>query len=135
MKNLLIGLTIIIVGIIGFALLNRSESSPTATATPTATDNRMEAIQADLQNGAQLIDVRTAQEFQEKHAIGATNLALQTIESGDYGNLQKDQQIYLYCRSGNRSAQAATLLKNAGYTKVTDLGSLDDWQALGGETT
>ena len=39
----------------------------------------------------------------------------------------KDEKLYVYCRSGNRSAQAAKLLVNQGYTNVYDFGGVIDW--------
>lgn len=45
----------------------------------------------------------------------------------------KSQKIYLYCKMGPRAEFAASVLKERGYTKVTNLGGLDDMEALGFE--
>ena len=45
--------------------------------------------------------------------------------------MNKDTKIYLYCRSGNRSATAQQLLQKQGYTNVIDLGGLGDLTKLG----
>lgn len=92
----------------------------------------METIRSDIGSTGQLIDVRTSEEYSAGHIDGAVNLSLQSIESGTLPTVEKDQPIYLYCRSGNRSAQAASLLKQAGYTDVHDLGAMTSVQSLGG---
>ena len=73
-----------------------------------------------------VIDVRSAPEFAEGHVQGATNLDLEngTFEAALAG-LDKDAPYSLYCRSGRRSAIAADLMAKAGFTKVTDLGSVE----------
>ena len=80
-----------------------------------------------VQKGAHLVDVRTRSEFGERHLPGALNLPVQDLE-GRLGELgAKDQPIVLYCRSGQRSARAARILKAAGFTAVHDLGSISNW--------
>lgn len=39
----------------------------------------------------------------------------------------KDQLIYVYCRSGNRSRQAAEKLVAIGYTNIVEFGGIIDW--------
>jgi phage shock protein E len=90
-----------------------------------------ETIQSDISNGAQLIDVRTADEYTTGHIDGAINLSLQDMQSGTMPNIAKDKTIYVYCHSSNRSGQATIILKDAGY-KVTDLGAIAHVQSLGG---
>lgn len=80
------------------------------------------------------MDVRTPEEYAQEHAKSAINLPLQSIQQQSYGDLQKDQTIYVYCRSGNRSAQATKLLEQAGYQNVVDIQSLSYWKSLGGQT-
>lgn len=77
-----------------------------------------------------LLDVRTAEEFNSGHIAGAQNIALQSLPN-QLDQLPQDQPIVVYCRSGNRSAQAARLLIEAGYTQVYDLGGILDWTAQG----
>ena len=59
-----------------------------------------------------LIDVREDYEFSEGHIPGAVNIPFGNITSVDYS---KDKTLIVYCRSGNRSNQAAIKLKNLGY--------------------
>ena len=70
-----------------------------------------------------LIDVREDYEFREGHIPGAVNIPLGNITSVDYS---KDKTLIVYCRSGNRSNQAAIKLKNMGYN-VKDMGGILDW--------
>lgn len=89
------------------------------------------AIEAAVKQGAVLLDVRTEAEFKGGHAPLATNLDVQEIARGTLPNVDKNTTIYVYCRSGNRSAQAKQLFEKAGFTKVQDLGGLQDVQRLG----
>lgn len=86
-----------------------------------------EAARKLTNEGARLVDVRTPSEFGERHLPGAVNVPLQILEQrlGELG--PKDGPIVLYCRSGNRSAHAASLLRSAGFTAVHDLGAIDRW--------
>ena len=90
-------------------------------------------IQSKIKDGAQLLDVRTAEEFDSGHFAGAINLDVEDIIAGKLPDAAKDTQLYVYCRSGNRSAQAVSLLKQAGFTNITDLGGLTDVEGMGGK--
>ena len=92
-------------------------------------------IQSKIKDGAQLLDVRTAEEFDSGHFAGAINLDVEDIIAGKLPDAAKDAQLYVYCRSGNRSAQAVSLLKQAGFTNITDLGGLADVESIGGTLT
>ena len=75
-----------------------------------------------------ILDVRTEEEYQEGHVPGAIVIPNETISSGPLEELpDMDQAILVYCRSGNRSAQAAKKLAEAGYTHVYDFGGIIDW--------
>ncbi len=77
-----------------------------------------------------LLDVRTPEEFASGHIEGASNISVQTLAQR-LAEVPRDQPIVVYCRSGNRSAQAARILAQAGYTDVYDLGGIITWQAAG----
>ena len=75
-----------------------------------------------------ILDVRTEEEYQEGHVPGAIVIPNETISSEPLEELPDiDQEILVYCRSGNRSAQAAKKLAEAGYTQVYDFGGIIDW--------
>lgn len=76
------------------------------------------------ENGAEIVDVRTNEEYMDKHIEGASNLPLDNIATI---TLDKDKEIIVYCRSGKRSKEAANKLINMGYQKVYDLGSINNW--------
>ena len=72
-----------------------------------------------------VIDVRSMLEFWLGHLEGATNIPVDRIPEGLEGlNLTKQSRILVYCASGARSAQAAAVLKQAGYTRVMDGGGM-----------
>jgi len=98
-------------------------AEPTAAAPTTA---------APAERRVLLLDVRTPGEFTDGHLEGALNVPvdelaakLSTLPVG------KGDKVVLYCRSGRRSAIAAKLLREAGFTDVTDHGPMErvpkDW--------
>ena len=73
-----------------------------------------------------VIDVRTAEEFAEGHFPGAINIPHEDIIQGIRAlNVDKDQTILLYCRSGNRSGQAETKLQSFGFSGAKNVGGLE----------
>ena len=80
-----------------------------------------------VQDGAVLIDVRTPGEFQQHHIPGAINIPLQELERRLSELPNSDEEIVLYCRSGNRSSTARQILQRQGFEKVHDLGAITRW--------
>lgn len=81
-------------------------------------------------SGFLLLDVRTKEEYEEGHIPGAKNI---DFLSDDFliqvEQLPKDQSVYIYCRSGNRSARAADLMRKAGFRQLYDLqGGYLKWE-------
>lgn len=75
-----------------------------------------------------ILDVRTPEEFAEKHIPNAINIPNETIGTDPISELpEEDQLILVYCRSGNRSKQASEKLAELGYTKVYEFGGINDW--------
>ena len=75
-----------------------------------------------------ILDVRTKEEYQEKHIPGAVNLPNEIIDTEEIPELpSKEQLILVYCRSGNRSKQAAKKLAALGYTNIIEIGGINDW--------
>ena len=80
------------------------------------------------ETGYIILDVRTAQEYSEKHIPGAINIPNETIGTEDIPELpDKEQLILVYCRSGNRSKQASEKLVKLGYTNLVEFGGINDW--------
>lgn len=125
MKKIIIGAAIIaalVGGLIWLGLSRHSTSDSLTFAT----------VSQQVQDGAKLYDVRTAEEYAAGHFTGATNFPLQTMQAGNLPAVTKDTKIYVYCHSGNRSGQATVILKNAGYTNVTDLHGVTSVEGIGG---
>ena len=90
------------------------------------------AAMMEEESGYLILDVRTAEEYSEKHIPGAVNIPNETIGAEDIPELpDKEQLILVYCRSGNRSKQASAKLVKLGYTNIVEFGGINDWQ---GET-
>ncbi|MCI6974009.1 MAG: rhodanese-like domain-containing protein [Oscillospiraceae bacterium] len=82
----------------------------------------------NLSSASTHLDVRTAQEYSEKHIPGAINIANESIGTEDISELpDKDQLILVYCRSGNRSKQASEKLVKLGYTNIIEIGGINSW--------
>ena len=77
-------------------------------------------IESLVKNKEFLLDVREEYEYQEGHVKGAVNLPLREILS-QKDSLPKDKDIYVYCRSGHRSADAVNFLKSLGFEKVHNI--------------
>jgi rhodanese-related sulfurtransferase len=73
-----------------------------------------------------LVDVRTKPEYDARHIEGAVLHDIMDIMKGIFPRVAKDEEIVLYCESGNRSMMAKSLLEQAGFTNVTDAGGIDD---------
>ena len=79
--------------------------------------------EATSNKNVQLVDVRTAKEFNEGAIANALNFDFfqREIFISAFNKLDKEQPVYLYCRSGNRSQQAAKKLDSLGFKKIYDL--------------
>ena len=73
-----------------------------------------------------VVDVRSPEEFKINHFRGAINIPLEMVNNhiADFKVMEKP--VMAYCRSGNRSGMATTILKSAGIQDVINAGSLDD---------
>ncbi|TVR34024.1 MAG: rhodanese-like domain-containing protein [Balneolaceae bacterium] len=87
-------------------------------------------------NPGVIIDVRTRQEYDQGH-LKMTD-AQYDWNGGEFQDaiedLDKDKTYYLYCRSGNRSGQAARMMKNEGFENVYNIGGFDDLASNGFES-
>ena len=103
---------------LGLSACGSSDTSSTSDTT---------IVNLELVPAGNVIDVRTAAEFSEGHVQGARNL---DVQNGDFAaaleTLDKSASYNVYCRSGNRSATAVEMMRNAGFTNVVDLGAVED---------
>ena len=76
-----------------------------------------------------IIDVRTEAEWDTGHLEGALHIEWQDILNIS-SDVQKNEEIYLYCRSGNRSGKATKILIEAGYINAKNAGSIHNASEL-----
>lgn len=83
-------------------------------------------LQSIIDGGAFLVDVRTPGEFADGHVKGSVNIPLDkvTIEIEKFKN---KKNIIVFCRSGNRSGQAKSILEQQGIANVINGGT---WEAV-----
>lgn len=79
-------------------------------------------------NGAQLVDVRSPQEYGMGAIPGSLNVPLQTIESAEQ-HLDKSKPVIVFCGSGMRSEQAKGVLGQLGFDSVHNLGSINNYMS------
>ena len=107
-------------------------ATPAPTAAATVEYKKISAADAkarmDSGDTIVILDVRTQEEYDAGHIAGAILVPNETIADKQPQLLPDlDAEILVYCRSGNRSAQAAKKLIAIGYTNVVDFGGIIDW--------
>ena len=81
-----------------------------------------------VNDGHVVVDVRRADEYVSGHIPGAILIPNESIGTEKPEQLpDKDQIILVYCRSGNRSKQAAQKLADMGYTNIYEFGGINTW--------
>lgn len=83
---------------------------------------KKEIIKQYLEEGALLLDVRTASEFNSNHIKGSKNIPVQVIDQ-KMNSLDKNKPVIVYCAMGGRSNVAAGKLKTNGF-KVVNAGGI-----------
>ena len=79
-------------------------------------------------NGAQLVDVRSPQEYGMGAIPGSLNVPLQSIHAAEQ-HLDKSKPVIVYCASGMRSEQAKGVLSQLGFDAVHNLGSVNKYMS------
>jgi rhodanese-related sulfurtransferase len=122
-------LAIVLIAIVGVVLVGCAS----APATGVRTIGPAEAVsQLDERT---VIDVRTPEEVAEGMIAGALAINLQASDFRTrIAELDRDGSYLLYCRSGNRSAQAAAIMAELGFTDVVDAGGYESLVAAGAAT-
>lgn len=80
---------------------------------------------------AQLLDVRTNEEWESGHAAGAIHIPVTDLLSGTVDALTPGKKVYVYCLSGGRAARSVEYLRHKGYD-AENVGGLADWLRAGG---
>ena len=110
------------------AILLAGCSAPKETASYRQISMDEAITMMEEESGYIILDVRTPEEFADKHIPGAVNIPNETITAEEIPELpDKDQLILVYCRSGNRSKQASEKLAALGYTNVAEFGGINSW--------
>ena len=118
------------------AMSESSATSETAsTEAPLEVDGYRQINQTTAQKmmeeneGYIILDVRTEEEYNDGHIPDAVLLPNESIGETDDIELlpDKDQLIFVYCRSGRRSKEASKKLADLGYTNVYEFGGIIDW--------
>jgi rhodanese-related sulfurtransferase len=114
------------------AIILLAGCSSTGSAT-TVNLNVSEFSQKITEPGVIILDVRTPEEFVSGHIEGALNI---DFNSGNFANeitrLNPSENYAIYCRSGSRSGQAASIMHKAGFHDVSNLnGGVIDWTNAG----
>ena len=82
-------------------------------------------LQSIIDDGAFLVDVRTPGEFAEGHVKGSVNIPLDIVPT-ELAKFKNKKNIVVFCRSGNRSGQAKTILEQNGISNVMNGGSWEE---------
>ena len=96
------------------------------TLTPSEAREMMEEMQ-EMEIPYIILDVRTQAEFTEGYISGATNIPLDEMTADTMEEFHRDMPIFLYCRSGRRSQEAARLLLDLGFIHIYDFGGILSW--------
>lgn len=136
-RTLLVAILISLV-VFAIALAGCSRETPPP---PAATNSGQSASLPDrdpalakklVSEGAVLLDVRTVEEYSERHLDKAVNIPVDKL-NGQMSEIEKltsgdkSKPIVVYCQAGGRAGRAKSALTAAGYTQVTNLGGIDDW--------
>ena len=124
---IIIILTIIIIGVV--CIMNKKEKIiENEVIIKHVSMNDIVQIMEENENYI-ILDVRTQAEYNQGHIPNAICIPNETIDENVVNKLpDKNQMILVYCRSGNRSKQAAEKLKKLGYTNLIELGGIIDWK-------
>ena len=117
----------IILGVLTSCINQRSENVKVVSA---------EEMQSLLElDDVQLVDVRTADEFEKGYIANAQNIDyFSPTFDEDLKNLDKTKPVVLYCKSGVRSSKCAEKMAGAGFVKIYDLeGGISEWRHKGFE--
>ncbi len=85
---------------------------------------------ASVPDGGWLLDVREPDEWAAGHAPQARHIPLGQL-GARAAEVPQDQDVYVICRSGHRSARAAEALNGAGWRAINVAGGMQNWAAAG----
>lgn len=78
-----------------------------------------------------ILDVRTVSEYESGHLEGSINIPVEVL-SGRLSELNPDDELLVYCRTGNRSTTAVGILRENGYDRIYHMdGGITAWMSAG----
>ncbi len=76
-------------------------------------------LQKKISRNIQLVDIRTPKEYSDDHIGNAINIDFNALDfEANIQKLNKNKRIYIYCRTGNRSAKASEKMSALGFRKI-----------------
>ncbi len=144
-KSIVVLISLVIIAIGGYYIVNDGQEaknsqgdilSENLISTPLPVYDKVDAEKFNNGIGKKntvILDVRTLEEFMDGHIEGARNYDFYETDFEDRLNsLDKNAIYYIYCRSGNRSSQTVTLMKELGFMNVVELqGGIASWVGAG----
>lgn len=120
------------------AILTAKSKLPNVTPTPPGLHSQATAheLKSRLQwgePGLTILDVRDRAAFNEYRILGAMNMPVDALQNAAHHSLQFDRDIYVYGNSDEETAEAAGVLRQAGFQRVAELkGGLNAWKEIDG---
>lgn len=127
---------VVIVGILLFRFFSTSENETETMNTAVQNIAAADFQQQMAERPGTVIDVRTQEEYDEGH-LAETDHHLNLLNGNfeaSLDSLDKEETYYLYCRTGNRSGQAAELMVKDGFENVYNIGGFQDLVDAGAES-
>lgn len=87
----------------------------------------IDQIEAKVQDGYKVLDVREPDEYADGHIVGAANKPLSELQASNFERVDKESSYIVICRSGNRSQEASKILVDEGYTVVNVSKGMSSW--------
>lgn len=123
------------------AILDAKDKLPTVTPTPPSQQTPQSSAQALKQRlewgevAFTILDVRERTAVNASRILGAMPMAMEDLAERAKSSLEPDREIYIYGENDEQTAQAAGMLRDAGFNSVSELrGGLAGWKAIGGPT-
>lgn len=122
-------------------ILNAKDKLPDVTPTPPSQETPQSSAQALKQRlewgepAFTVLDIRDRLAFNQSHIMGAMAMPMEELVERAKSSLEPKREIYVYGDSDEQTSQAASQLREAGFTSISELrGGLAGWKAIGGPT-
>jgi rhodanese-related sulfurtransferase len=122
-------------------ILNAKDKLPNVTPTPPSQETPQSSAQALKQRlewgepAFTILDVRDRDAFNASRILGAMSMTMEDLPQRALDSLEPKREIYVYGDSDEQTAQGASVLRQAGFTAISELkGGLAAWKAIGGPT-